>query len=246
MSIKDEMDILTRSMEAVSLAAVAEVVEYVAVQPIKMTNSEVAKRGNKAEDILCIDAKVQEALSTFFGKKIKKINKITGCKKADNRVIFEDDTTANLQVKCGTGGGRGWSCDRRPLERLTADETTKILIGNVCLKAAADRPIAVLDKTLIAKLILGEVDEYKPNYFVHVDMDTSTNTITELSICSADTFIETIVTNAYDNYLPKRTCVHLSPLLYLQRKGGGSKDHAPDHIQLKLCKMPDCMTSLVI
>lgn len=212
----------------------------------RMTNSEVAKNGNKAEDILCVDAKVHEALSTFFGKKIKKITKITGCKKADNRVTFEDDTTANLQVKCGTGGGRGWSCDRRPLDRLAADETAKTLIANVCLKAAADRPTVVLDKILISKLILGEVDEYKPDYFVHVDTDKSTNTITDLSICSAYTFLTTIVTNAYDNYLPKRTCVHLSPLLYLQRKGGGSKDHAPDHIQLKLCKMPDCMTTIAI
>lgn len=29
------------------------------------------------------------------------------------------------------------------------------------------------------------------------------------------------------------TCLHLSPYISLQRKGGGSTDHSPNHIQAK-------------
>jgi hypothetical protein len=51
-----------------------------------------------------------------------------------------------------------------------------------------------------------------------------------------------VMKDAYESCLPKRTCVYLSPLVYLQRKGGGKKDHSPNHIQAKLRAMPDCMT----
>ena len=38
----------------------------------------------------------------------------------------------------------------------------------------------------------------------------------------------------YEVMEPKRTCVHLSPICYLQRKGGGGKKDAnPDNIQMK-------------
>ena len=33
---------------------------------------------------------------------------------------------------------------------------------------------------------------------------------------------------------PNGTCLHLSPNIVLQRKGGGKTDHAPNHIQAKL------------
>ena len=57
--------------------------------------------------------------------------------------------------------------------------------------------------------------------------------------------MEKLLSELYPILTPKKTCVHLSPRLYLQRKGGGSKDHAPDHIQLKLKSMPDGMVRLL-
>ena len=37
----------------------------------------------------------------------------------------------------------------------------------------------------------------------------------------------------YTEMLLKKTCVHLSPNCYLQRKGGDKKDHSPNDIQMK-------------
>ena len=37
-----------------------------------------------------------------------------------------------------------------------------------------------------------------------------------------------------------------SPIVYLQRKAGGKKDHSPNHIQPKIRTMPDCITLINI
>jgi hypothetical protein len=56
--------------------------------------------------------------------------------------------------------------------------------------------------------------------------------------------MDAIQKEAYDTLMAKRTCVHLSPRIYLQRKSGGAADHAPDDIQVKLKSLPEIMTTL--
>ena len=116
----------------------------------------------------------------------------------------------------------------------------KNLLKTVCLKGGGERNVVPNDKALISRLFLGEDEKTKPQYVFHTI--TEDGKIKSLSICPTDKFIESILKHAYENCLPKDTCVHLSPLVYLQRKGGGKKDHSPDDIQAKLRAMPDCMT----
>ena len=39
------------------------------------------------------------------------------------------------------------------------------------------------------------------------------------------------------------TCLHISKYVYLQRKGGGNTDHAPNQIQAKL-KVTECLLDM--
>ena len=58
--------------------------------------------------------------------------------------------------------------------------------------------------------------------------------------------IDTLIKDAFETCNAKKTCVHLTPNIYLQRKGGNKTDHSPNHIQSKLRQMPNCMTEINI
>ena len=211
----------------------------------KSKNSQVASNGNSAEDILCSSPVILEKLGTqFFKKKIVKCEKAEPRKKSDNRLTFEDGTTTTIQLKSGTGGGRGWSFDRRSLSNMPISEPFKELINIVCLKSGGERKTVPNDKALLTRLFLGEEELTKPQHFIHVILEEGK--ITSVSACTVSVFIETIVKNAYESCNPKRTCVHLTPHIYLQRKGGGTADHSPGDIQAKLIRMPDCMTEITL
>lgn len=216
----------------------------VEVKTPKSKNSLNAINGNLAEAILCKSHVALDKLgSQYFKKKIVACEKIAK-KKSDHRITFEDGTCTTIQLKNGTGGGRGWSFDRRPLTNLPTNECVKELIKSVCLKSGGERKILPIDKTLLSRLLLGDEELTKPQHFLHTTLKHGM--ITSLSVCPASLFIDTIVKTAYENYNAKRTCVHLTPLIYLQRKGGGKKDHSPDDIQAKLRCMPDCLTEITI
>jgi len=204
-------------------------------------NALIAKNGNNAERILCRSFDVLIALcEQYFQRENTKAEVIKGGKKSDIRFTFADGTHTNVQQKNGTGGGRGWSVHRQALGNLQTDDSVKSLLKTVCLKGGGERNVVPNDKAIITRLILGEEKETKPQHVLHTEIEDGK--IKSISICPADKFIESILNDAYENCLPKRTCVHLSPLVYLQRKGGGKKDHSPDDIQAKLRAMPDCMT----
>lgn len=210
----------------------------------KSKNSHVARNGNKAEDILCTSVDVLDKIGTqYFKKRIVNCEKLNK-KKSDHRLTFEDGTTTTIQLKSGDGGGRGWSFDRRQLMNMPTNEFVKELIDAVCLKSGGERKTVLNDKSLLTRLFLGEEETSKPEHFVHVIVKDGT--ITSLSACPASLFIDTIVNSAYENCDAKRTCVHLTPLIYLQRKGGGKKDHSPGDIQAKLRDMPICMTEITL
>ena len=211
----------------------------------KSKNSLIAKSGNDAECILCRSIDILNDLGTqYFEKKIIKCKKIDGRKKSDILITFDDASETTVQLKNGNGGGRGWSFDRRSIDALPTNDSIKELIKTVCLKSGGERKKVPNDKELIQSLIFGNDDNEstKPQHFIHTTIKDGN--ILSLSICSASLFIDTLLKDIYDNCNTKRTCVHLTPLIYLQRKGGDKTDHSPNDVQAKLRYMPDCMTVL--
>jgi len=190
-----------------------------------------AKTGNNAEKLLCTSNIVKQAIESHFGKQ-GKIERVGGGKKSDIKFVSED-LVIPFQNKNGNIGGRGHSVNRSSLDRLTEDETARILIGNICLKKNKERPL--VDKNVSADLVdkcLFSGGELAPKYFTHTKI--TSGEITELYICSSETLNQAILSSLYSQMIPKRTCVHLSDSIYLQRKGGGKKDHSPDDIQMKI------------
>ncbi len=234
------------SEEKISVKTDENIEQFVKAEKIiqKSKNSLVAKNGNLAEDILCKSSDILDKLGAqYFKKKIvfcEKINK----KKSDLRLTFNDGTSTTIQLKNGNGGGRGWSFDRRPLSKMPTNESVKELINIVCLKSSGERKIIPNDKTLLSRLLLGDEEKTKPQYFIHTTLKN--DKITSLSICPVSLFIDTVVKNAFENCNAKRTCVHLTPYIYLQRKAGGKEDHSPDDIQAKLRCMPNCMIEIIV
>jgi len=197
--------------------------------------SQIALAGNRAESFLTKSTQALIWFEDYFKKRITSQEKVPGHTKTDIKLTFIDGTFANLQLKSGTGGGRGWSVHRNKLD--TYPVNVQSLLDNVCLKKKGDRPDVPLVAADITKLFLGESDS--PTHYLH--MSLKNNEIDTMSICTTENFIGAICKDLYPNYLPKRTCVHISPLMYLQRKGGGKKDGRPNDIQLKLKRMPECM-----
>jgi hypothetical protein len=211
------------------------------VQPTQQIskNAATARRGFDAENQFCKSPEVFTALEKYFGKPIQKIEKAPPRKKCDIIVSFTDGQTVKIQNKDGKGGGRGWSADRRNVDKYDLDENGKLLLKNVCLKLGTTRPEVNKSETLVSNLLLGENAEYAPTHFTHTEFNETTNQLTVFSICTATELIGELNGMAYDKLEAKRTCVHINPLMYLQRKGGGSSDHAPNDIQLKIKSFPD-------
>lgn len=207
---------------------------YFPMDPIRSKHAEIARTGNRVEQILCTQESVRTWLSGYFQKKVVNITKIKGCKKSDNLIEFEDGSTVKIQNKNGSGGGRGWSVDRREVSLLTDNADLHTLLRTVCLKQGSNKPeISNNLSILVSGLCLrGSDDAFVPDYFTHTRLEG--DMIVHMSICPMDKFMEAILQEMYAVMLPKRTCVHLSPSLYFQRKGGGSADSNPDHIQTKL------------
>lgn len=195
----------------------------------------IALGGNLAETFLTKSTQCLIWLEDHFKKEITRLEKVAGHTKTDIKITFIDGTFANLQLKSGTGGGRGWSVHRNKLDSYPAQ--LQGLLDVVCLKKKGERLDVPLVTADITKMFLGETDS--PTHYLH--MTLKNKEVDTMSICTAEDFMSAICKDLYANYLPKKTCVHISPLLYLQRKGGEKKDGRPNDIQLKLKRMPDCM-----
>lgn len=205
-------------------------------------NSQIATAGNKAEDIFCYSVVVNRSLSQYFNKPISTVKKVTTRKKSDCLIVFEDQSQVLVQLKSGSGGGRGHSFDRRSADELPTNSDVITLIKAVSLNSGEDRKETPNDKEIIKSLFLGKDKTWEPQYFVHMIIkDTN---VVSLYICPVSLYIETLLNQAYELCLPKKTCVHLSPLIYLQRKGSSNTDKRADDIQAKIKCMPYCMTKL--
>jgi hypothetical protein len=82
--------------------------------------------------------------------------------------------------------------------------------------------------------MLGLDEKEYPTYFTHTISNKCNGKIISMSICRTDTLMEFMYGKLYETMVPKRTCVHLSPNCYLQRKGSKKDTHADD-IQMKFC-----------
>jgi hypothetical protein len=203
-------------------------------------NATTARNGNAAERKLCDNPHVRERLETYFGKPIVSFNLVPGKKKSDVSVLFGDGEIARIQNKEGDSNNRGWSADRRSLAKMPVDDAGKVLLDVVCLRKEGVRPENVPRPAgLIRDLLLGLDAETMPTHFTHTVFHKETGELLHLSIATAEAVVSALEASAYACLLPKRTCVHIAPGMYLQRKGGGDKDHAPNDIQLKLVKFPE-------
>lgn len=207
-------------------------------------NAQIAKNGNAAERRLCNNEDVRKRLETYFKKPISTIGLIPGRKKSDVLVTFVDGTTCRIQNKDGQGNNRGWSTDRRAVSKMPLDDAGKLLLNVVCLKQPGERIEADCPPTLIRNLLFGTDLEYVPEYFTHSVFDKESGELLHLRISPATRVLDALTSIAYPKLVAKRTCVHISPLMYLQRKGGGKSDSAPDDIQLKLKTLPDVMETI--
>ena len=201
----------------------------------KSKNSETATRGNRAEDLICSQPNVKAAFESYFGKSVTAILKVPGRKKSDNELVFTDGSRIMIQNKNGDNA-RGFSVDRRDVCDLTSDVNCRNLISRLCLKKELGLGTAsAVDKEeserIITVALLGSENDFKPLYFCHTIIKD--DTITNLSICPTASFIDYMKKEIYPTMVSKKTCVHLSPSFYLQRKGGGKTDAKPDHIQTK-------------
>jgi hypothetical protein len=197
--------------------------------------AQIARNGNRAETVLTQQNSIKGALEAYFQKPILSIEKIPGRKKSDNTIKFNDGTHINFQNKDGDGSGRGWSVDRREATDHSQNADLHTLLKSVCLRSNTLRPEvdATISHQLLDLCILGSDATFKPAFITHTVSDKITGAITKLSICPTPIFMQTLQSEVYDKMVPKRTCVHISPSMYLQRKGGGKTDANPDHIQAK-------------
>lgn len=223
-------DIISKVMEIVTASPNSTDV------PLLMGNSKnslVAKNGFRAEVELCSQKKLKLPFELHFKKPIKSLTRIHR-KKSDIKIEFEDGTNTTIQNKDGDGKGRGWSVDRRKVEAFDNEQLTTLL-KTKCLKQGTEKPIISdnISKNVIKMCMLGKNEEECPKYFTHTKSDKITGNIISMSICDTDTLMAFIYGGIYKVMEPKRTCVHLSPNCYLQRKGGGKNDANPDNIQMK-------------
>lgn len=194
-------------------------------------NATIAKNGIQAESSVVLQEDVKEALQIYFQLPIRSIAQVHG-KKYDVLLMFENGTVTTVQNKDGIGKGRGWSVDRRPLGRFH-DKDLNTLLTSLCIMKGkgTDRPLVpdTLSRDVLKMCMLGDDP---PVYFTHTTSNKVNKRIKTMSICRTDTLMDFMYGSLYPTMLPKRTCVHLNPNCYLQRKGS-KKDTRPDDIQMK-------------
>jgi len=214
-------------------------------------NSLTAKSGFKAEEIFRTDSDIKLRLEKYFGKGIKSLDKVHG-KKYDTRIVFEDGTISNIQnKKIENLGGRGDSFDRRciqntfhhpdiisNLELLTLSRPTKTTTSmtedekRAFVKLCNDNLDDI--KQYVEKTLIGEEGE-KNEYWCIMKTDKTFSSM-ELYMIKSEVlmgFVEKTL-NIDIKMKSNGTCLHLSPNIALQRKGGGKTDSKPDDIQAKL------------
>lgn len=219
-----------------------------------LNGSQIAKSGFKAEEMMTTQPNIIPSLGTsYFGKQIKPngITKVGGRAKSDVKIEFTDETSVMVQLKntalkvngVANVKGRGFSIDRSDVDKIDIDspELTETLMS-VCLNDKTKERKTVdkhVSERVMLRNIMGADSATMPDYFMKTESDRITGEIVSLSVAPMADFIEKMKSSLYDTAISKRTCVHLSPNLYLQRKGGTVGEKKPNQIQTKLVLTPD-------
>ncbi len=220
---------------------------------VALNGSQIAKSGFKAETMMTTQSNIIPALEQYFGKQIKPngITKVEGRSKSDNKIEFTDDTHSMFQLKNtamkanGTANvkSRGFSIDRRDVDKIDPEspELTETLMS-VCLRDTTKERKTVskdVSEKIVKRNILGSEPTTEPDYFIKTESDRNTGEILRLSIATKDVFVGKLVSLLHDTVISKKTCVHLSPNIYLQRKGGTKGEKKPNQIQTKMVLTQD-------
>ena len=221
------------------------------IEQIHSKNSLTAKSGFKAEEIFRTNNDIKMVLEDYFKLIITKMEKVQS-KKYDTLIIFNDNTKINIQnKKIESIGGRGDSFDRRHIKytfdnqfiRKYLTHLTLVRIkknGTLMTQEQKKDFIDLCNKNLndikqyIKKTLIGE-DGEENNYWCIMKTDKLFTKI-ELYILSSSKLYDFICNSIKIDIKMKNngTCLHLSPYISLQRKGGGNTDHSPNHIQAKI------------
>jgi hypothetical protein len=214
-------------------------------------NSITAKSGFKAEDIFRTNETIKHSLERYFGKKIDRIEKVHG-KKYDSKIYFQDGTHYNIQnKKIENVGGRGDSFDRRHIKDTFIHQFIKKYLTLLTLIREKNKETSMTEeqkrdfiqlcnnniedvKQYIRKTLIGREPDQNDYWCIMKTNHTFTNI--QLYMISSTRLIEFIEQSIHIDIKLKKngTCLHLSPYIALQRKGGSNTDHSPNHIQAKL------------
>jgi len=203
-------------------------------------NSEIATSGNNAETLMTKDPRVSRHLSSWFEMSPYKIEKAPARKKTDLVLTLELDTklyTFNIQNKNGENT-QGFSVDRRWLADLPVSPNLGAAIQAVCLDHVPFEGTLECPETrasmhnLLRTVIEGSEEQWIPDFFTHTT--TKDEMIESLSIVSRNKLLEFLGSTLYTAPRIAKTCIHLSPHLYLQRKGGDYGKETANQIQTKL------------
>lgn len=206
--------------------------------------SAIAKSGFAAEAAFATDGFLLKCVETAFNKKIVNVKSVPHGKKTDRAFEFEDGVVRKFQIKNGNNE-RGFHVHREPLETLPLNDGQKQLLRAVCLKSGEPRVQVENSLAFLTRSILGEDPEWTPDYVVHLDGTR------KIQLCPIDAFMKTLRDSMYPEMVAKRTCVHLNPYVYLQRRGGEKHDRRPNDIQTKvrlhiLLKRPDMFLNVTL
>jgi hypothetical protein len=197
--------------------------------------SQVAIGGFRAEKFFRECPIIHSKVSKFFKGVTTVIKKSPHGLKHDNIVHIGDVQFPVQNKKFKNFGGRGDSFDRRPIASAFTQPDIQFQLDKLCNKRSMNKEQKAGFEELL-KANTAEVKQYLSScigdslywVFMHTD-DCSEVT---LYIVETSRLKEWIYQNI--NIQVKRTCVHITPNIYVQRKGGGKTDPRPDDTQIKL------------
>lgn len=193
--------------------------------------SKIAKEGNDAEEMLATCPTVKRHLERYFGRSISQIVVVTGRKKTDLRVVFEDGTSTRIQNKNGHNS-RGHHIHREDIAAFPCNDAFRQLFRSVCLKSGEPRCVVETDDAIVAYCLLGTEEEFMPDYITHTAIKD--NTIVSLYICPMTTVLDLLKQTTYRELQAKETQVYINPFVVIKRRGGSKTDPRPDDIQIQL------------
>lgn len=207
--------------------------------------SKTAKDGYKVERILehrIIQNKVIEHLRLHLPQDAKPFPIYPHGKKTD---VFLAPWNVKFQIKkvSNVGKDRGHHVDRRSVERFTStfpshvkDAFSKFMISRDMTRQEKETLRQSLQQEtkvwldLLIELIIGQDPHFAPDYFLIVE--TKDLAKGKLYLLCVHTLLGYLMKNLHVQI--KETCIHVTPCMYLQRRGGDATDSRPNDIQTKL------------